>query len=163
MIIKNQTSRTATGVFFFLGLSFLISGILALFIEKWIFAAIQLPIAGFLLLSYSGVEINTDNRLFRNYNMFFGLIKTGKWKSLDNYIGLTLVPLKTIYRSFSQSNRSFTDSKRDFCIYFVNKQKRPALLIKKCKTFEKAHQSMDEFSIWLKMPVYSIKRNRGFR
>jgi hypothetical protein len=40
----------------------------------------------------------------------------------------------------------------------VNKARKPAIAIKTCPTREEAQNSIDEFSIWLKVPVFSVKR-----
>ncbi|MCK5730645.1 MAG: hypothetical protein KAH68_06200, partial [Draconibacterium sp.] len=108
-------------------------------------------------LSYSGVEIDTKKHLIKSYNKYFGLLKAGKWKSINNYLGVTLVPMKKVNTIYSRSNRINSSTKKEFQIHLVNKAKKPALAIKKCKTEESAQSSLDEFSVWLKMPVFSIK------
>jgi len=90
--------------------------------------------------------------------MYFGIFKTGKWESLEKYIGLTLIPMKRVYAIYSRSNRRNESVEKEYRIYLVNKAKKPILPLKRCKSFEKAQNSIDEFSIWLKMPVYSIKK-----
>jgi hypothetical protein len=59
---------------------------------------------------------------------------------------------------YSRSNRVNVSQKLEYRIYLVNKAKRPAVEIKSCKTPELGQQSLDEFSIWLKMPVFSVPR-----
>jgi hypothetical protein len=147
------------GPLVFFGFIFLVPGILGIIIQNWIFSGINLFIAWFLFLSYSGVEINTEKKVFRNYTKLFGLIKTGKWKPVNHYMGLTLVSMKKVYTMYSRSNRRNTSSEKDFRIYFVNKAKKPAIPIKICKTLEQAQNSIDEFSIWLHLPVYSVKNS----
>jgi hypothetical protein len=91
--------------------------------------------------------------------MVFGLFKRGQWISLEKYVGLTLVPMQKVYSMYSQSNRKIKSVSNDFRVYLVDQHKRPAFALKSCKTEDLAHNSMDEFSIWLKMPVYSVKRH----
>jgi len=146
------------GPLLFFGFIFLVPGILGLINQNWIFSGINLFIAWFLFLSASGVEIDTDKRVFRNYTNLFGLFKTGKWKPVNQYIGLTLVPMKKVYTMYSRSNRKNSSFKNDFRIYFVNRAKKPAIPIKSCKTLEEAQNSIDEFSLWLHLPVYSVKK-----
>lgn len=133
-------------------------GVVLLVVKNWFLGTVSLLIAFFLLLSYSGIIIDTEKHKIKPYNNLFGLIKTGKWESVDHYIGLTLVPMNRIYTIYSRSNRMSESKNTDFRIYLVNKAKKPAIPIKKCKSYEKAHNSIDEFSIWLKLPVYSVKR-----
>ncbi len=82
----------------------------------------------------------------------------GKWKPIDNYLGVTIVPMNKIQTIYSRSNRINSSSKNEFNIHLVNKAKKPALAIKKCKTREAAQDSLDEFAIWLKLTVYSVKK-----
>ena len=91
--------------------------------------------------------------------MIFGLFKRGKWESLEKYRGLTLVPMQKVYSTYSRSNRKNSSTKSDFRVYLVNKAKKPAFPLKSCKSMEAAQNGMDEFSIWLKMPVFSVKKH----
>ncbi|NOR76517.1 MAG: hypothetical protein GQ525_15340 [Draconibacterium sp.] len=156
MKIDNKINRTFSGPSIFLGITFLVIGIVALINKGWIQSSISLTIASFLLLSYSGVEIDTKKRLIKSYNKYFGLLKAGKWKPIDNYLGVTLVPMKKINTIYSRSNRINSSTIKEFKIHLVNKAKKPALAIKKCKTEEFAQSSLDEFAVWLKLPVFSI-------
>ncbi|MEN8116680.1 MAG: hypothetical protein ABFS16_06850 [Bacteroidota bacterium] len=158
MLIDNKISRFLTGPYIYFGIIFLLSGVLGILSQRWVFGGINLFIAAFLYCTYSGVEIDTKKRVFREYNKWFGLFKTGKWKSLDNYLGVTLVPISKVYTMYSRSNRRTSSAKKEFRIYLVNKAKKPSVAIKKCKTLDQAQNSLDEFSIWLKMPVFSIKK-----
>ncbi len=158
MIIDNKLDKTLNGPSIFLGITFMIIGIILLVVENWILGTLGIIIALFLLFSYSGINIDTKKRAIRPYNKFFGIIKTGKWESLEKYIGLTLVPMNKIYSVYSRSNRKSLSVEKEYRIYLVNKAKKPTLPLKKCRTMEKAQNCMDEFSIWLKMPVYSINR-----
>ena len=158
MLIDNTTSRFLVYPYILFGFGVLVIGVGETIAKHWIIGGIFLIIAGFLFATYSGTEIDTDQRLFREYNKWFGLLKTGHWKSLDNYSGVTLVSMKKVHRMYSQSNRVNSFSEREFSIYLVNSSKKPAILLKKCKTQEQGQISLDEFSIWLKLPVFSIKK-----
>ena len=92
--------------------------------------------------------------------MVFGLFKRGKWLPLEKFKGLTLVPMKKVTSVYSRSNQQNTSVKNDFRVYLINNAKKPAYPLKSCKTREDAQNSMDEFAIWLKLPVYSIKKRR---
>ena len=116
----------------------------------------MLLISGFLLLSFSGVQIDIKKRKIKSYNSFFGFIKTGKWKPIDKYMGVTLVRMRKVYNLYSRSNRINSSKIKEFRIYFVDRAKKPAVAIKICKTNEDAQNSLDEFAIWLKLPVYSV-------
>ena len=114
-------------------------------------------IALFLFFSYSGVIINTENKTIKPYNCWFGVVKTGKWISIEKYLGLTLVPMNKVFSMYSRSNRKNVTVETDYRIYLVDKSKKPSLALKRCRNREKAQSSMDEFSIWLKLPVYTVR------
>ena len=158
LIIDNKISKTLSGPSIFLGITFLVSGMAFLFFKGWIESSVSLTIASFLLLSYSGIEIDTTKRKIKSYNKFFGLIKTGRWKSLVNYLGVTLVHMNKVQTIYSRSNRVNKSTKKEFQIHLVNKLKKPALAIKRCKTEDAAQNSLDEFAIWLKLPVFSVNK-----
>jgi len=115
-----------------------------------------LLVACFLLFTFSGVEINTDKQQIKTYYKIFGLIKRGKWISLNKFKGVTLVHMKKTQTTFSRSNRQTSTTNKYFQIYLVNKANKPELPIKRCKVLEEAQNNLDEFSIWLKIPVFSI-------
>ena len=134
-----------------LGLVFIINA-------GWMLGAAFLMVACFLVFTYSGIEIDTDKRRIKSYFKIFGLIKRGKWESLGKYEGVTLVPMKKVHTTFSRSNRQTSTTEKYFQIFLVNKAKKPALPIKNCRTMEQAQNSIDEFSIWLKLTVFSLKK-----
>lgn len=157
MIIDNKIEKTSSGPVIVMGLTSLVFGIGSFWGGFLITGILGTLVAWFLLFSYSGIQINTIERIVKPYNCWFGIFKTGKWKTLDNYIGLTLVPLKRSYTVYSRSNRSNTSRETEFRVYLVNKLKKPALAVKRCKNRDAAQNGMDEFSIWLHLPVYTIK------
>lgn len=157
MYIENKIDRLLTGPIIFVGYIFIITGIL-IAIQNLILGIIIAVLAAFFTFSYSGVEIDTSNRRIKQYTKIFGFYKTGKWRHLDAFLGLTLIPMRKVNTIASRANLTTSTIDRDYQIFLVNKAKKPAFAIKKCKTREQAQNSIDEFSIWLKMPVYSAKR-----
>jgi hypothetical protein len=158
MIIDNKIEKTFSGPLVVMGTTFLIISIILILTSHWIFGIASFIVAAFLLFTYTGIEIETEKRVIRPYYMVFGFLKRGKWESLDNYRGLTLVPMQKVYSTLSRSNRKNSSKKYDFRVYLVNKAKRPAFPLKSCKTRDDAQNSMDEFSIWLKIPVFTVKK-----
>ena len=158
MIIDNKIEKTFSGTFVIIGGTFLFIAAVLILNQQWILGVLSFMVAGFILFTYSGIEIDTEKRKIKPYYKVFGFLKRGKWESLENYRGLTLIPMKKIYTTFSRSNRKNSSEESDFRVYLINKAKKPAFPLKSCKSREAAQNSMDEFSIWLKMPVYSIHR-----
>ncbi len=160
MRIDNKTENAFGKPTVFAGLIFLVTGIISIVAGAFIIGAVVFIIAAFVTFTYSGVELDTKARQVRQYNKLFGIIKTGKWKSFEPYIGITLIPISTVEVMASWSNRITSTKTTDYRIYFVNKARKPVFAIKKCKSKENARDCLDEFSLWLKLPVYSVIRVR---
>jgi hypothetical protein len=152
--IEKPFGRTAV----FVGVLFLLVGSLMLLNGAIFWGILVVLFAALVVFTFSGIEIDTEKYEVRQYSKWFGLFKTGKWKSLRTYIGVTLVPITTRESMASWSNRVTSNKKTDYRIYLVNKARKPAFAIKACPTREEAQNSLDEFSIWLKVPVFSVKR-----
>ena len=159
MLIDNKIEKTFSGPLVIMGITFIVIAAILTITYHWLFAFASFIVAAFLLFTFSGIEIDTEKRMIKPYYMVFGFWKRGKWESLDKYRGLTLVPMQKVYRTFSRSNRKNLSVKDDFRVYLVNKGKKPAFPLKSCKSWEAAQDSMDEFSIWLKLPVFTVKRH----
>lgn len=155
--IENKIDNLLTGPVIFIGYIFIVTGGL-ITTQNLILGILIAVLAAFFTFSYSGVEIDTSTRQIKQYNKIFGIIKSGKWKSLDTFLGLTLIPMRKINTIASRANLTTSTVHRDYRIFLVNQAKKPAFAIKKCSTREQAQNSIDEFSIWLKLPVYSVKR-----
>ena len=158
MLINNKLDKIVSGPTTFVGILFFITGVIVAYVGNVFFGVAIVVFAAFFLTSFTGVEIDTDARKIKQYNKLFGIVKTGKWEDLDQYIGLTLVPIRKVTRIASRSNLVNSTVDRDYRIFLVNQMKKPALAIKICKTPGQAQNSIDEFSVWLKLPVYSINR-----
>lgn len=158
MLIDNKIERTFSGPMVIMGATFFVVTVILMLTYHWIFGILSFVIAAFLLFTYSGIEIDTEKRMIKPYYMVFGFLRRGSWESLEKYRGLTLVPMQKIYKTFSRSNREAFSAKNDFRVYLINNAKKPAYPLKTCKSREEAQNSMDEFSIWLKMPVFTVKK-----
>lgn len=157
MHIDNKTDKFISGPVRFVAYTFLFSGFFALARQAYVASGIFIVIPLFALLTYSGVEIDTTGSRIKQYNKLFGVIKTGKWKNLASYIGVTLIPMKKVSMFASLSNRQTMTVDQFYGIFLVNKAKKPSIPIKVCKNREIAQNSLDEFAIWLKLPVFSVK------
>ncbi|SHF29041.1 hypothetical protein SAMN05444274_104308 [Mariniphaga anaerophila] len=142
----------------FAGVIFIFAGIGILLNGSFIWGIFVELLATLVVFSFSGIEMDTGQNRVRQYYKWWGIFKTGTWKSLHEYIGVTLVPLKKVESMASWSNRITSSSRIEYRVYLVNKVRKPAFAIKTCKTREEAQNSLDEFSIWLKKPVFSVKK-----
>ncbi|HKL33081.1 MAG TPA: hypothetical protein VJ919_11130 [Tangfeifania sp.] len=152
--IDNAFGRTAV----FVGGLFLLAAASFIYFEAYLAGVVVQIISLFVIFSYSGVEINTDKKQIRQYNKLFGIIKVGPWKSITAYRGVTLIPFVKSESMASWSNRTTTQRSRDYRIFIVSKARKPAFAIKCCKSIDEATDSLDEFSIWLKLPVFTARK-----
>jgi len=158
LIIDNKIEYLFGKTARFAGFIFIFSVFFSFAQGEWVIGSLIFIIVVFVFFSFSGVEIDTEKRQLRQYKNLFGLIKTGKWKSIQPYLGVTLIPFTRKESMASWSNRINTTKETDYRIYLVNEARKPAFAIKRCKSIEQAQDSIDEFSIWLKLPVFSVKR-----
>lgn len=158
MLVDNKTEQAFGKTAVFASLIFLLTGMLLIIAGAYIIGAVIFIFSAFIAFTYSGVELNTESRQVKQYNKLFGIIKTGRWKSFESYIGLTLIPISTVEVMASWSNKITSSKTTDYRIFFVNEAKKPAFAIKRCKTKELAKNSIDEFSLWLKLPVYTVRK-----
>ncbi len=158
MLIDNKIEKTFSGPLVIMGLTFLVIAVILVLTHYWFLGIASFVIFSFILFTFTGTEIDTEKRRIKPYYMVFGFLKRGKWESLEKYRGLTLVPMQHVQSVYSRSNKKNTTVKTDFRVYLVNQSKKPAFPLISCKNREAAQNSMDEYSIWLKMPVYSVKR-----
>jgi hypothetical protein len=154
MIINNKLDRSFGKFAVFAGLIIFISGCLTI---TYIWPVFFILVSSFIIFTRAGTQIDTEKRQVRLYQNLFGIYKTGKWKSMDSYKGLILIPIKRYFSMASMSNRNTTVEEHDYRIFLVNKFNKPELAIKKCKTLDDAQDRIDELSLWLKLPVYTIK------
>lgn len=166
MLINNKIEKIFEGPSTLAGYLFLITGLFLIPLNGFSLGNILIGggitiVSCFVIFSWSGVKIDTAKSLVKRYNKIFGLVELGNWEKLDAFKGVTLVPFKKVQGMASWSNRTTSVTKKDYRVFLVNKAKKPAFAIKRCKTREQAQNSLDEFSIWLKMPVFTVKkRNR---
>ena len=154
MLITNKLDRSFGKFAFMPGVIILILGCLTI-LKIW--PVLFIITGAFIAFTHSGAQLETEKKEVRLYQNLFGIFKTGKWQSLNLFKGLTIIPVRRLSRMMSMSNRSTSFVENDYRIFLVNKSGKPEFPIRKCKTLEDAHDRIDELSLWLKMPVYTVK------
>ena len=165
MKIDNSLGKTFEGPPRYAAFLFLFTGVAVILMQNFDPLALALGLslivgAIFVITTTEGVEIETAKQMVKQYTKFFGFLKAGKWKNLDAYIGVTLIQMTNKYTVASRANLTTSSTETDYRIYLVNQAKKPAFAIKKCKTEIEGQNSLDEFSLWLKRPVFSPKISR---
>ncbi len=108
----------------FAGYTFILVGLFTVFQDNpsALYVGIAIIIIGILMaLSTQGTEINTKNKTYRNYTKFFGLIKYGKWLSLEAFQNIVVIPQYHEESVLSQSNRKTSMRIKLFEIFLFGK------------------------------------------
>ena len=152
MTITNRLDKTFGQQLSFSGWIFMVFG--AIFIVD--IMGVVLVITGFILaFTYDGVSLNTKDRMIRRFSGPFGWPLTGRWERLENYNGLTVIPVSRKFVTWSRSNRKNVSEQSDFRIFLIGKDRRPAFAIKKCPTMELAQKEVDRMAELLRWTVWT--------
>jgi hypothetical protein len=123
------------------GLVFMVIGIVIIFSGG--FAGIG---TGLLLLFFGGaicftqygIQLNFQNKEFRKYIKFYYLIKIGSWKSMSDYIYITVIGSNKGYTAVSLTTRRLNIKEKSYDIMLLNSNKSNRLLINSMKSKDMA-------------------------
>ncbi|MBG0859858.1 MAG: hypothetical protein IQL11_10160, partial [Bacteroidales bacterium] len=97
---KIEKSLGPSGVF--AGYSLAVFGIIGSYFSL---AALILVISGlFLALTYEGTRIDYKLRRIKNYTCLAGLLKAGKWYSIDDFTKFRIYKSNRTYKTYSRAN-----------------------------------------------------------
>lgn len=156
MIITNRLDKTFGPQLAFSGWIFLATGLL--FILD-VMGMVLIVLGFFLATSTDGVMLDLTGRRFKRFSGPLGYPLFGRWENLDNYAGLTVLPMTRKFVSWSRSNRQNISEDSDFRIFLVDKSRKPAFAIKKCDTMEAAVRDMDKLAEALNWMVWKSESN----
>jgi len=96
--------------------------------------------AGFTSTS-TVIDLNTKRVKFSNN--LFGIIKTGKWISIEPTMKLGIKKINKVWRTYSGSNRSFDFPNKDYRIMLYSSDNKVILPIKKANSLEGARVELE--------------------
>lgn len=166
MIINNKLDRSFGSGGLFSGLVLILIGLVTI---QYIWTSFLVVFGCFIAFTRSGTQIKVQERKIRLYQNIFGIFKIGKWKNLEDFRGLTIVPVKKIISLNSYSNRTTDIEEGDYRIFLVNKLRKPEFPINKYSTRAEALNAINELSLSLELSVYSVpvkkdrKKDYGIR
>ena len=144
----------------FAGFIVLIGGILSLIgsyssIISLLISIFIILLGALMAFSYTGAEIDIEERLYRNYQKIFGLFKYGDWYEIDSYDGIMsgINLNKTVL--YSRSNRAFTESNDDYRVILYDKKQKVMHHLKKCKSKDEAKEETKRLAEILQMKIIS--------
>jgi len=155
MVITNKLDKSFGPQMVFPG--YLMMGIGLMFIFD--IMGFFLFLAGFVLVTTNDfVSIDTQKRTVGKFSGPFGLRLFGKWEELDNYEGITLVPIKTRQVILSRSNKQHSTEQDDYRIFLVGHDHKPTYAIYKNSLKENAQKEMEKLADVLHWKVWTIDK-----
>ena len=113
---------------------------LAGLVLSWFYPSgiILVLIGGFVGFTSTSVLIDIDGKKVKFCNNFFGIIRTGKWISIEPTMKIGIRESNQTYRAFSRGNRMLDVNKKDYRLILFDSQNREILPMKKLDTLEAA-------------------------
>lgn len=156
-ILTYQTGKIFPPALIWAGYIVLAAGILTL---------VGLPPVGVIVIaasiyisfSFAGSQLDVQQRAFRLYNSYFW-IKTGQWKSLDNYPDIAILTRREVTTMYGLSSLSSSaeDEHQDICL--LNQTHRIKHTIVRCKNRKEAIEEAQKIAdaLGLRLTTYQPK------
>jgi len=141
MINLNKLDKTFGPVGSFSGIVVFIAGLATIWFS--LFALILILTGAFMGFSYSGVEIDFDQKRVRFMNVFFGIIKTGQWLNVNPDMKIGIGKSNKTWRSYSGGNRIVDVPSEDYRIFLFNASGKKLMPLKKFSDLITARKELD--------------------
>lgn len=151
MVIQHQVDRIFGPVGQVAGLTLIIAGVVMIFLNGW--GILLILIGALTAFTVTGTEIDTDKKEFRFYHCIFGIIKIGRWHSLDAVDHITISKSSTTFTTYSRGNRSLDIKEKGFRVVFVARDSHSKVPVMKCKHIQDAKSRAEELSHQLAIPI----------
>jgi hypothetical protein len=117
-----------------------------IFFSFYSLLALTLLIPGiFMVCTYNGTILDTDKMRVRSYTSLFGIFKTGKWISINEFTKFSIVKATKRYTTYSRANVRFDRTFSDIELLLVGRHGKK-IVVNKFNNFEDAHREMEELS-----------------
>lgn len=108
--------------------------------------ALTLLIPGiFMAFTYNGTKLDTDKNRVKSYTALFGIFKTGKWISINEFTRFSVIKATKRYTTYSRANVRFDRTFSDIELLLVGRNGKK-IVINKFSNYEDAHKEMEELS-----------------
>jgi len=122
-----------------------------IFLSGW--GILLILIGAFTAFTATGAEIDTDKKVFRLYHSIFGIVKIGRWYSLDAVDHITIGKSNTTFTAYSRGGRSLDIKEKGFRVVFVVKDSHSKVPVFKSKHIHEAKTRAEELSYQLSIPI----------
>ncbi len=107
----------------------------------------------FMSFTYTGAEIDIENRKYRFYNKLFGLFKIGRFKDLSIFRGLKVERFSGSYNTYRRSNRKLSNLFNDYRIVLQGESQGEKNYVFKHESFKKVKEEAARLSKLLNLPL----------
>jgi hypothetical protein len=126
---------TTAGIFMFFA---------GLIITYYSFFGLILAIAGaFVGFSSTSTIIDYDKRRIKFSNNLFGILKVGKWISIEPNMKIGIKKSSRVWRAYSRSNQTLDIVSKDFRITLYDSNNEQIMPIKKANTLDSAKAELE--------------------
>jgi hypothetical protein len=147
MIINNKLDKAFGPVGSSAGIFLLIAG---LGISYFSFSGLILVLPGaFIGFTSTSTAIDFDMKRIRFSNNLFGIIKTGKWISIEPDMKIGIKSLTRGWRAYGRGNQTFDIKTKDFRLVLRDSGNKQILQIKKTDTLDSAKVELIKLSYQL--------------
>jgi hypothetical protein len=138
--IRNNFGRTFTkpiivGSYFFFAI-----GVFAIIYKEYTIGPLLALAGAFTAFTSSGIVLDVNNKKYLKYIKYFGLVKSGKWKSLKCYRHISVI--NTDQTNISASS----EEKKTYNVVLLNNSHCKRLVVSNCPTVEDAKVAAAELS-----------------
>jgi hypothetical protein len=124
------------------GYSILIFGVIGTYFNL---TGLILVVAGmFMAFTFVGTIIAFNSRRIKSYTSLFGLLKIGKWHSVNDFNKFSIYKSNRSYTTYSRANVPLTVKKSDIRLALLNNSGSLKITINKYTSFEEARKEMAE-------------------
>jgi hypothetical protein len=95
-------------------------------------------IGGFVGFTTTSALIDNDRKRIKFCNNLFGIIRSGKWISVEPTMKIGIRESNQTYRAFSRGDRALDINKKDFRLVLYDSQNREIMPMKKYNSLEEA-------------------------
>lgn len=140
--IRNDFGRSFTKPIIIGSYIFFAIGVFATIYQEFVIGPLLALAGAFTAFTSSGIELDIANKKYYKYIKYFGLIKSGKWRSLKTYHHVSVINTKK-----TNINAANDDTvKKSYNVVLLNDSHCKRLVVQTCPTVEAARSVAEELS-----------------
>jgi hypothetical protein len=142
MLTDNKIDNLLGSSGTFTGYFLMIFGAIATYFD--LTGLILVVVGMFMAFTFDGTIIDYNSRRIKSYTSFFGLLKVGKWYSINDFKKFSIHKSNRSYTTYSRANVPLTIKNSDIRLVLLNNTGSLKITIKKYSSFDAARKEMSE-------------------